>query len=221
VGDRTVSLARAEAWVGRYTDGETSRSRTRPYAFPAYDTYDTGSHPDVLSDADLLAPVLLNVGIPIRAYYDLQGLRGDLEAALRRIPSTLRLEDAPPDRISDLVEPLYAVLDDRARKPRDVRVTKLSKLLHRKRPEFVVLHDRWVWTCYQQRLGQDATRTRARYMADLSCLVAEDLRAAPAAWDHLVGAVATHGPLSRVRVLDIVAWHLGQEDPAPPAPVDD
>ncbi|GAB3753480.1 hypothetical protein GCM10027599_14670 [Yimella radicis] len=56
----------------------------RPYAFPACDCYDGGTNePDRLTDADLLAPGLLNVPVKIRSFYGLQRVRAQLEEALR------------------------------------------------------------------------------------------------------------------------------------------
>ncbi len=53
-----------------------------PYAYPAYDTYDSGSGPFELNDGDLLAPALLNAAPTVRAFYSLQRVRPQLIEAL-------------------------------------------------------------------------------------------------------------------------------------------
>lgn len=56
-------------WVRDYTDADSNRVSGNPYAFPAYDRFCGGSsQPDELSDADLLAPTLLNLPVKIRSY---------------------------------------------------------------------------------------------------------------------------------------------------------
>lgn len=73
IGGASLSRSAAFSAARDYLSGEGG------YAYPAYDTYDSGSDPDRVSDADLLAPVLLNVSPSITAYYSLQGLRSQLE----------------------------------------------------------------------------------------------------------------------------------------------
>jgi Family of unknown function (DUF6308) len=211
IGDRTVPPAVAEAWVRRYTDAEANRRIADPNSFPAFDHYAAESSPDQFSDGDLLAPVLLNVDISVRTFYALQAVRPRLEEALQRIPRDLPLEAAGPDRIRDLVEPLYAVLDPESRRPHGVKATTLSKVLHRKRPHFLVLHDKQVVNCYRERVRIPTEgRSWADYMVAMSGAVADDLVSQPAAWDRLAAAVGPEGPISRVRLLDIVAWNLGR-----------
>lgn len=82
VGGVSISMRVAAAWIHQYTDPRHIGSTT-PYAFPAYDRYRAVDRaPLSLSDADLLAPVLLNVAPSLRAYYALQRVRPRLEAAL-------------------------------------------------------------------------------------------------------------------------------------------
>jgi len=71
--------------VHEYTDVERILTASAPYAYPAYDTYDDAANNDPLSltDADLLAPVLLNVRLSVRSYYRLQRIRSRLETGLR------------------------------------------------------------------------------------------------------------------------------------------
>jgi hypothetical protein len=210
VGDHEVTIEQAEAWLQEYIKDD--RSRERPYAFPAYDRYQPGSDPDRLSDGDLLAPVLLNVGVSIRAFYDLQALTGRLDAVLVAIDRDLTLEAASESQVEHLVTELYAVIDERPGKPRDVGVTKLSKVLHRKRPHFLILHDQQVQACYRQRVCYPKPeRSWARYMVDVSLAVRQDLRSQVPAFDRLSAVSGATGTLSRVRLLDILAWNLGRK----------
>ncbi len=70
VGRVKIPLATAEAWVQDYTNEEKSRASSAPYAYPAYDRYaEATNDPLLLTDGDLLAPVLLNVRLSIRSFY--------------------------------------------------------------------------------------------------------------------------------------------------------
>lgn len=62
VGHVKVPLGTAEDWVRAYTDEEANRTGSAPYAYPAYDRFaGQTTEPPLLTDGDLLAPVLLNV----------------------------------------------------------------------------------------------------------------------------------------------------------------
>lgn len=209
VGNVVVPLEQAQAWVRNYTN-PANISAKNPYAYPAYDTYeqdrdDAGS----LSDADLLAPALLNVPIKIRSYYELQRIRPQLEVALSNINPELALVDIDdPERVAAMVKPLYVVLDD-PYKPWRVNATTLSKVLHRKRPHTLVLHDRWVRACYVGPTGPvplAEDRSWADYMAAITVAIGNDIRTQKAAFKSLDDAAGSPGVLSHVRLLDIVAW---------------
>lgn len=219
IGDREVAMEQAETWLRDYTRDD--RTLKRPYSFPAYDRYQPDSDPDRLSDADFLAPMLLNVGMSVRSFYDLRRVADRLERGLAAIERDLTLEAAAEGKVRESVAELYGVIDERREKPRDVGVTRLSKILHRKRPQFLVLNDRRVRTCYQQTIEYPKRgRSWAQYMVDLSLAIRYDVRSQRAAFDRLATAVEGAGPISRVRLLDIVAWNLGRDDEAPPSPAD-
>ena len=79
VGRFIIDLEDASQWVRTYTDAEANAESANPYAYPAYDRYESGSNnPGTLTDGDLLAPVLLNVDISIRSYYGLKESRLNL-----------------------------------------------------------------------------------------------------------------------------------------------
>jgi hypothetical protein len=212
VGHVEIPLSTAVDWVRSYTDIEKNTTRSAPYAYPAYDQYqaDEGNDPQRLTDADLLAPVLLNVTPKIRSFYNLQRIRSNLQEALNN-PDLERplAETSDPARIAGMVAPLYAVLDDPATKPWRVRATLLSKILHRKRPQSLVLHDKWVRACYVgdgKPVPAAKTRTWADYMTALTAAIGDDIRNQPGAFAELDDATGTPGQLSHVRLLDIIAW---------------
>ena len=69
VGALRVPLGTARTWLRDYFDEDSNRRSTRPFAFPAYEAFDTGSTPETLNDGDLLAPALLNVQPSLAAFY--------------------------------------------------------------------------------------------------------------------------------------------------------
>ena len=85
----------ATQWVSRYTDAATNSTSAEPYAYPAYDRYNTGyNEAAVLVDADFLAPALLNVPVSIRSFYGLQFVREKTPSsavAERTFPTACRL----------------------------------------------------------------------------------------------------------------------------------
>lgn len=113
----------------------------------------TGSGPDELNDGDLLAPLLLNAGPTMAAVYSLQVVRPALEAGLAAIRRDLTLQTAVAcGRHGPLLEGLIGVLDAPARVP-GIGLTKLTKVLHRKRPLFVPA-DAWHRSPGEARFGE-------------------------------------------------------------------
>jgi hypothetical protein len=226
VGQVQVSLETATAWVREYTDVERNKTSANPYAYPAYDRFDGGTErPDRLTDADLLAPVLLNVGVKVRSFYGLQRIRGRLEDALSNEELARPLTEIDENRIEDLVHPLYAVLDDPPEQPWNVRGTTLSKILHRKRPQSLVLHDRWVRACYFGDRGpvrRARDRTWARYMIEITAAIRADILSQPRVFEALDRATGAPGALTHIRLLDILAWKSRGDAPveAPDEEVD-
>ena len=220
----TIPFNQAIDWLTAYTDATSNQSSSaqQPYAYPAYDTYNVDdNHANRILDADLLAPTLLNVKVSVRRYYGLQRIRRDLEMALTMIDERLELSDEATSnsQISALVKPLYAVLDDNKRRPAGVQVTTLSKVLHRKRPRFLILHDKWIKRCYwgddpQARVQRDTSRAPSDYAVAISQAIAEDLTSQRRIFAELVDQVPTAAGLSDVRVLDILAWRSQGNQPA-------
>jgi hypothetical protein len=206
VGDLRVAVDDARAWVSEYLTSEPGL-----WAYPSYDGYATNGDPDRLCDGDLLAPVLLNVQMSIRAFAGLRACRRELEQVLADVPTNFDIIDADDDAIAR-VGALYAVLDSDSR-PWGIGGTTLAKILHRKKPRIIPVFDENVSTVYQQPggpLAPDPNRSWVEFMTELAKRMRDDLNRSLAAWDDLTTlAPADRPPVSRLRALDIVAWNRG------------
>lgn len=162
------------------------------------------------------------MSIRIRSYYGLQRIRSELEAALANPHLERPLADLEsPDLIASIVKPLYAPLDDPWRKPWNVKATTLSKVLHRKRPECLVLHDIRVKKCFIGPNGPItpvASRSWADYMSAITVAIGNDIRTQQEAFAVLDAAVSSPGKLSHVRILDILAWKSKGSTPSEASP---
>lgn len=210
VGHWTVSFGEARQIVNdytRYRPGD-ARSKGTIFAWPFYDGLETGGS-DALADGDLLAPVLLNVPVSISTFGVLREVRGDLESRLAAVPNNVALRSASDDVVASVAR-LFAVLDE-VEVP-GVRGTMLSKILHRKRPALVPLHDQFVRNAYvPSRVERVAKRTWEEYFTQVMLAMRDDLSRAPEAWDELSRpATAAEPALTELRVLDILAWSLGR-----------
>ncbi|MFJ4513051.1 DUF6308 family protein [Streptomyces sp. NPDC088816] len=219
IGAFTVGLNTAEHWVRRFFDESNnraiaaSRGKARPYAYPVYDRFQAGSGASELSDGDFLAPALLNAGLSIRAVFNLQVVRSQLEEALAAIPVALTLvEAAAKGTHTQLLVDLFGVLDGPT-PILDVGLTKLSKILHRKRPSLIPLYDSKVKACYCGTSSRHPVKPVSNsapdglFYAAVATCIARDLADQPDQWKHLK-AVAP-ADVSLLRVFDVVAWELG------------
>jgi len=212
--DPSVALGYATQYLAA-DHAERLERGDKPWAYPAYDAF-VGGDPMTISDADLLAPVLLNVRqLSLSAFYWLQLQRPQLHPLLAQIPLDATLEDARDDDLAVLGE-MFSVLDGSVR--HGVGGTILAKILHRKRPAFIPLYDTRIRSCYGDGDGAPVprvqNRTWAEFMPLLAAAMREDLRRQPDIWNDIV-AKATDVPITRLRALDIVAWRAagGQPDP--------
>jgi len=216
VGKYEIALATAVEWVAAYTDAEANRVAANPYAYPAYDCFNGDAKAaHLLLDGDLLAPGLLNVPVSIRSFYGLQRVRDHLQSSLASDDLARPIADLSDAQIAELVGPFYAVLDDSATKPWGVNATILSKVIHRKRPQSLALHDRWVNACY---VGDGGPVPRAKaearswreYMILVSQAMAADLRGQRDQYVELQLASRADPPLTDLRLPDILAWNAGK-----------
>lgn len=179
------------------------------YAYPAYDAYDGGAGPWRLSDGDLLAPVLLNVRTSIAAYYSLTRIRPKLEAWLQEVPVDACLADDDQESQPRLAE-LFALLDEGVS---GVGGATFAKVMHRKRPSFVPLYDRYIWWAYVGVDGAPIARDRRRSWADFMPLLSNALSSdllREGSWLNAVARTASRPPVTTLRALDVVAWRAGQ-----------
>lgn len=192
-------------------------TRGHGWAYPWYDGFDAKHATGPLVDADLLAPLLLNVNrISITTYAALQAVRPRLQAALDGISPELSLADADPGQVADLGE-LFAVLDDPGIP--GARGTILSKLLHRKRPALIPLYDEQVRRLYQDGPNAPvpaiaAPRSWQEFWVLYSLAVQADLRRELPFWQHIATLAPGPPPVTPLRALDIVAWRACRPEPA-------
>jgi len=207
IGGREVAVSDARQWVKDFLNGKPGQ-----YGYPSYDGYRTNDDPSRLCDGDLLAPVLLNVQMKIKSFADLKDHREALESSLKMVPCGLELADAD-DAALEKIGGAYAILDQPTR-PRNIQGTTLAKILHRKRPALIPLYDKRVKRVYQDSADAPVPPVKRRHWAEFMRLLAisirQDLNRAPEQWDEFMAFAPPDGPpVSRLRVLDIVAWRLG------------
>ncbi|MTD12649.1 hypothetical protein GIS00_01650 [Nakamurella sp. YIM 132087] len=205
--DRALALDSARNYLSR-------RDR---FAYPAYDAFASSGGPWRISDADLVAPVLLNAEMNSRVFYALEALRPHMEDWLRHIPVDARLVEAGEPELAQLGE-LFAVLDG-GDIPLKARGAILAKVMHRKRPSFVPLYDRFIDHCYrrapQAPVPVDMRRTWRDFLPLLGAAITRDLRDSADFFDE-VAALATEPLITPLRALDIVAWYAGRTEVGAP-----
>ena len=202
-----VEIDRAQALVS----ARGYLSRRNRFGYPAYDSFGSEGGPWKVSDADFVAPVLLNAAMNSRTFYALEAIRPHLESWLLHTPLDARLVDAGPadlDRLGDL----FSVLDSDDL-PVDARGSILAKVMHRKRPAFIPLYDRFVDYCYRgvdnAPIPKDRRRTWREFLPLLGRAVIADLDAGSDLFAE-VAALARTPVITPLRALDIVAWHAGR-----------
>ena len=205
VGNRTVSTEAALAYARRYL-----QTPDENWSYPGYDAYlrDTASVP--LTEADLLAPILLNVQhMKLRTYYCLLRELPRLQDLLEQLKPELTLEQAS-ERDLEVLGQLFSGIDDG--RLHGTSGTTMAKILHRKRPALIPLYDQQVGSCYQHGVEAPVPVVRGRrwdvFMPLFAQAVRADLVQHMSLWTE-VCALATEPPITQLRALDIVAWHLG------------
>jgi hypothetical protein len=191
-------------------------SRRDRFGYPAYDSFGSEGGPWQISDADLVAPVLLNAEMNSRTFYALEGIRDHLENWLIGVPLDARLIEAGPAELAQLGE-LFSVLDS-DNLPVDARGSLLAKVMHRKRPAFIPLYDRFVDYCYRgaenATIPKDRTRGWRAFLPLLGQGIIDDLQAGQEFFEQVAGLAK--GPvITSLRALDIVAWHAGRSHIGP------
>lgn len=205
VGNRSVSTDHALTYAQRYlcTPDEN-------WAYPGYDAYlrDTASAP--LSEADLLAPILLNVQhMKLQTYYGLLRELPRLQLLLDELDPALMLEQASEDDLAVLGQ-FFSGIDDA--RLHGTSGTTMAKILHRKRPRLIPLYDKQVGSCYQHGVDAPVPLEQGRrwdaFMPLFARAVRNDLIEHMSFWKQ-VCALAADPPITPLRALDIVAWSVG------------
>lgn len=185
------------------------RRRDR-FGYPAYDSFGADG-PWRVGDADFVAPVLLNAEMNSRTFYALEAIRPHLERWLVDIPVDARLVEAGPPELAKLGD-LFSVLDSDDL-PVNARGSILAKVMHRKRPAFIPLYDRFVDYCYrgadEAPVPKDRRRTWQEFLPLLGAAIIDDLTTG-ADFFAEVAALANGPVITPLRALDIVAWHAGR-----------
>jgi hypothetical protein len=219
IGGATCALDYARSYAEKYLTDHLNEDdpEARVWSYPAYDSY-RGSSNGQVGDADLLAIALLNAGRnPVKSYYGLQHLLPEINKRLAHPALEGTLIEAGPDTIEAIVD-LYNVANEgRASYGRalHVRLTVLSKVLHRKKPELLPLIDRFIRCCYIWR-GDPAPLVRFESDPESRDFIRawvkaaqHDLQAAEEQWQQLAD-LAPDPRISPLRAMDIIGWKLGQ-----------
>lgn len=200
VGGRQVPHSQAQQWIGGYFGAARNRTLRKPYAYPAYDEFNAGSTPNELNDGDLLAPPgMLHAAPTIAAFYSLRGVREHLQQRLAAIDESLTLSDAVDDgRVDALLGGLVDLPDAKPR-PYGIRLTTLLKVLHRKRPLFVPLYDRFVQACYVgpeedgDSIPYRKTVRTSTYCGDIARAIGDDITSQRTVFLELAAALPAEG----------------------------
>ena len=204
VGGATVELDEAKGWARTYLV-----DRPRTSAYPAYDGY-PGSAGDSVGPQDLLAVALLNVSNnPLPVYYGLESLMAPLNERLEDPALAGDLASANGETLEAIVR-LFGVLEFTPAKY--VRLTTLSKVLHRKRPALLPLFDDNIGYCYSGCTGapvpHEDGRSRADYRRAWLAALQNDLATQLSHWEE-IAAMAPGPKITPLRALDIIGWELG------------
>ena len=140
VGARSMSTDDAFDFVRSYVG-----SPEEHWSYPGYDGY-PGAASHLIGPQDLLAPQLLNAGLNLRSYYGFLAVLDEVNERLAAVPIDVPLDEAGAGDRRAVVD-LCGILDDVSIP--GVKLTKLSKVLHRKRPMLVPLYDERIRRCYQ------------------------------------------------------------------------
>lgn len=204
VGGADVEFAKAAEMVSEYV------SKSGGWAYPAYDAYG-GSGGSLLGDADLLAPVLLNVrNLSLNSYYAMHELLPEINEALAGLHGKTLLY-ADEETLAGVAE-LLSMHETRAIP--GVLLTTFSKVLHRMAPDLVPLYDEHIRRCYME-IGEPViprAKKGTRDWTEFTTLwlrsVQADLAQSHDEWTELAN-MATSPSVSPLRALDIVGWRLG------------
>ncbi len=201
VGSKNILFGDAMEFAGRYLSG------TGAWSYPAYDAYPGHSGSD-LGRQDLLAAALLNAHQnPLESYYGLESLLPVINGRMADPALTGSLSDADQPTL-DAIARLFGILDEHP--TGYVRLTKLSKVLHRKRPELIPLYDANIYSCYTHDgpIPKEKNRSWHDFSRLLLPAMQHDLTSQMDSWQAIAG-LARRPKITPLRAMDIIGWHLG------------
>lgn len=201
----------AKGWAKTYLVDRPGAS-----AYPAYDSY-PGADSESVERQDLLAIGLLNVtNNAISVYYGLEKLLGHINERLNASALIGDLASSGPATLEAIVN-LFGVLEEHPTK--HVRLTTLSKVLHRKRPALLPLFDDNIGYCYSECVGAPVPyksgRSNADYRRSWLAALRDDLASQLDQWEE-IAAIAPGPAITPLRALDIIGWELGNRRNQPP-----
>lgn len=212
IGGASCSMNYALSYAKRYLNDHLSdEPDAGMWSYPAYDGYETATDGKV-GDADLLAIVLLNAGRrPIPAYYGLKEMLPEINEHFADERLTGSLAEAGDETIEAIID-LYNLVNT-AGAPQ-VRLTTLSKVLHRKMPDLLPLFDRNIRRCYVYRgdpppLAPFKTNESRKFIAAWIRALRQDLIVGTRQWQQIVD-LAPGPAISPLRAMDMVGWELGR-----------
>lgn len=207
VGGFTQPVDKARRMVREYV---TEYGR---WSYPAYDGYLRDAPTCDVRQQDLLAASLLNAGQqPIPTYYGLLSLLPEINRRLADPRLRGTFNEADDDTLEAIAE-LYGVLDEHPQ--HQVQLTKLSKVLHRKRPDLLPLYDENIRRCYFE-FGDPVRVVPVKRRKDRDRMlvwlpeVRKDLQEGLQTWNDLA-SLAAEPTISPLRALDILGWRLVDE----------
>jgi hypothetical protein len=155
----------------------------------AYAYFDSLSDecPDEVMPMDVLAAASVHPSLTRSDLAWFAQHRDALQRLLKRMPD-MDLADADPT----LLDSLPAIVD------RDIELSLLSKVLHRKRPRLIPMLDRTLTGWYRQHLSSQG----ATAWPELVQALGEDLRSN----DTALSRLRPVAPLTDLRIADIVIW---------------
>jgi hypothetical protein len=180
------------------------------WSYPVYDSYAGSGKPDTVELQDTLAVALLNAGQnPVTTQYTFVDLLEDINTRLGDKRLSGSLAEASDSTLEAIAE-LFGVLDRTDPTP-GVRLTKLSKVLHLKRPDLIPLYDNNIWRCYAKLGNPRVEPVKGRSWKDFALAwlpaVRQDLRDGLQHWQGMASLAPEDGPVpTPLRVLDMVAW---------------
>jgi len=205
VGGARIEFQEARKFAELYFGSEGGA-----WSYPAYDSYPGYPGPAV-GHADLLAVSLLNAHQkPVETYYGLESIMPLINERLTDRHLTGSLSEAGEETIGALAG-LFGILDEH--KPAQVGLTKLSKVLHRKRPELIPLYDKNIYACYVgegRPLPVDDNRSWFNMAKLLLDAMKSDLESQLDPWRE-IAALAPGPAITPLRAMDIVGWFLGKQ----------